>query len=204
MKSNRFLAKNLFDAVGGALGFLFLLPALGVIALGIKLTSRGPALFKQERVGKDGKLFYILKFRTMVEDAEEKGLKITVGQDPRVTPLGGFLRRFKLDELPQIINILKGEMSFVGPRPEVPHYVALYDQAQRRVLSIKPGVTDLASIKFRRESEILGQAEDPEKTYIEEIMPQKLKINLEYVEKASLSYDLKLIWLTLQEVFLDR
>lgn len=204
MVRNRFSAKNLFDAVFGLLGFVVLLPVLALISLGIRLTSAGPALFRQERVGKDGKLFQILKFRTMVKDAEEIGLKITVGKDPRVTPLGQFLRRFKLDELPQIVNILKGEMSFVGPRPEVPRYVALYDEEQRKVLSIRPGVTDLASIKFRRESEILGRAEDPEKTYIEEIMPQKLRINLEYVEKASLSYDIRLIGLTLREVFFER
>lgn len=203
MTSNRLRTKNIFDAVFGLTGFVVLLPALAAIGLAIRLTSRGPALFRQERVGKDGKPFQILKFRTMVAQAEEQGLKITVGDDPRVTPLGSFLRRFKLDELPQIINILKGEMSFVGPRPEVPRYVALYDEDQRRVLTIRPGVTDLASIKFRRESEILGRSEDPEKTYIEEIMPQKLAINLEYVDQASLSYDLKLIAMTVKEVFLD-
>lgn len=204
MKADRFLAKDLFDAIFGLAGFIILLPALAVIAAAIRLTSPGPALFHQERVGRNGIPFDILKFRTMVARAEEQGLKITVGRDPRVTPLGEFLRRFKLDELPQILNILKGEMSFVGPRPEVPQYVALYTPAQRRVLSIKPGVTDLASIKFRRESELLGQSADPEKTYIEEIMPQKLAINLEYVDKASLSYDLRLIWMTLREVFFER
>ncbi len=204
MKADRFLAKDLFDAIFGLAGFIILLPALAVIAAAIRLTSPGPALFRQERVGRNGIPFDILKFRTMVARAEEQGLKITVGRDPRVTPLGEFLRRFKLDELPQILNILKGEMSFVGPRPEVPQYVALYTPAQRRVLSIKPGVTDLASIKFRRESELLGQSADPEKTYIEEIMPQKLAINLEYVDKASLSYDLRLIWMTLREVFFER
>lgn len=204
MKGDRFLAKDLFDAIFGLVGFLILLPALAVIAAAIRLTSPGPALFRQERVGKDGRLFHILKFRTMVARAEEQGLKITVGKDPRVTPLGEFLRRFKLDELPQILNILKGEMSFVGPRPEVPQYVELYTPEQRRVLSIKPGVTDLASIRFRNESELLGQSADPEKTYTEEIMPQKLAINLDYVDQASLSYDLRLIWMTLREVFFDR
>lgn len=201
MMDRRLYGKAVFDVVFGLLGLaVFILPLL-VIALAIKATSPGPVFFLQERVGRNGRPFKIFKFRTMVPDAEKLGLKITVGKDPRVTPLGAFLRRYKLDELPQILNIVKGEMSFVGPRPEVPRYVACYTLEQRKVLTIKPGVTDLASILFRHESELLGQSGDPEKTYLEEIMPRKLQINLEYVEKASLAYDVKLIAMTVREVF---
>ncbi|KAF5064296.1 sugar transferase [Proteiniclasticum sp. QWL-01] len=201
MKPSNSFAKSAFDRIFGVIGFVLLSPFLAVIALLVRLTSPGPVLFLQERVGKNGKPFRIMKFRTMVEGAEEMGLKITVGNDARVTRVGETLRKFKLDELPQILNIVKGEMSFVGPRPEVPKYVAHYTQEQKKVLSIKPGVTDLASIKYRKESELLGQSQDPEKTYLEEIMPEKLRINLDYVERASLAYDLRLLWMTVREVF---
>lgn len=201
MKPSNSFAKSAFDRIFGVIGFVLLSPFLAVIALLVRLTSPGPVLFLQERVGKNGKPFRIMKFRTMVEGAEEMGLKITVGNDARVTRVGETLRKFKLDELPQILNIVKGEMSFVGPRPEVPKYVAHYTQEQKKVLSIKPGVTDLASIKYRKESELLGQSMDPEKTYLEEIMPEKLRINLDYVERASLAYDLRLLWMTVREVF---
>lgn len=201
MKPSNSFAKSAFDRIFGVIGFVLLSPFLAVIALLVRLTSPGPVLFLQERVGKNGKPFRIMKFRTMVEGAEEMGLKITVGNDARVTRVGETLRKFKLDELPQILNIVKGEMSFVGPRPEVPKYVAHYTQEQKKVLSIKPGVTDLASIKYRKESELLGQSQDPEKTYLEEIMPEKLRINLDYVERASLAYDLRLLWRTVREVF---
>ena len=162
MKPSNSFAKSAFDRIFGVIGFVLLSPFLAVIALLVRLTSPGPVLFLQERVGKNGKPFRIMKFRTMVEGAEEMGLKITVGNDARVTRVGETLRKFKLDELPQILNIVKGEMSFVGPRPEVPKYVAHYTQEQKKVLSIKPGVTDLASIKYRKESELLGQSQDPE------------------------------------------
>lgn len=201
MKPSNSFAKSAFDRIFGVIGFVLLSPFLAVIALLVRLTSPGPVLFLQERVGKNGKPFRIMKFRTMVEGAEEMGLKITVGNDARVTRVGETLRKFKLDELPQILNIVKGEMSFVGPRPEVPKYVAHYTQEQKKVLSIKPGVTDLASIKYRKESELLGQSQDPEKTYLEEIMPEKLRINLDYVERASLAYDVRLLWMTVREVF---
>lgn len=201
MNRRRLYGKAVFDTVFGILGLVLLCLPLGVIALAVKATSPGPVFFLQERVGKDGRLFKIIKFRTMVPDAEKLGLKITVGHDPRVTPLGTVLRQYKLDELPQILNIVKGEMSFVGPRPEVPRYVALYTKEQRQVLTIRPGVTDLASIRFRNEAEMLGEAEDPEETYLKKILPQKLKINLEYVEKASLAYDIKLIAMTVKAVF---
>lgn len=201
MKPSNSFAKSAFDRIFGVIGFVLLSPFLAVIALLVRLTSPGPVLFLQERVGKNGKPFRIMKFRTMVEGAEEMGLKITVGNDARVTRVGETLRKFKLDELPQILNIVKGEMSFVGPRPEVPKYVAHYTQEQKKVLSIKPGVTDLASIKYRKESELLGQSQDPEITYLEEIMPEKLRINLDYVERASLAYDLRLLWMTVREVF---
>ncbi len=199
--NTRLLGKNLFDLVFGLLGLIILSPVLLLIAAVIKLTSPGPVFFLQERVGKDGKPFKIFKFRTMIPDAEKHGLKITVGKDHRVTGVGEFLRKYKLDELPQIINIVRGEMSFVGPRPEVPRYVAHYSEAERRVLSVRPGVTDLASIKYRKEHELLGESSDPEKTYIEEIMPEKLRINLEYVENAAFHNDVKLLWQTVKAVF---
>lgn len=193
--------KALFDFLFGLVVLVLLLIPMAIIALAIKLTSKGPVLFLQERVGKTGRPFNIMKFRTMVPDAEKRGMKITVGKDPRITGVGHFLRKYKLDELPQIFNILKGDMSFVGPRPEVPKYVAHYTPEQRRVLSVKPGVTDLASVTYKRESEILGESRDPEQAYLKEIMPAKLAINLDYVDNMSLLRDLKLIALTVKEVF---
>ncbi|PKK38871.1 Lipid carrier : UDP-N-acetylgalactosaminyltransferase [Clostridiaceae bacterium JG1575] len=196
--------KYLLDAVFGTLGLIALSPVLLTIAVVIKATSKGPVFFLQKRVGRYGKPFQIYKFRTMEPNAEEMGLKITVGEDPRVTQVGRFLRRYKLDETPQIINIVKGDMSFVGPRPEVPQYVDLYSKKERQVLSIRPGVTDLASIRYRRENEVLAHAQNPEKTYIEEIMPAKLAINLEYVANASFRYDAQLILKTIRAVFFNR
>ncbi len=198
------IGKNIFDFVFSVIGFVILIPFFIIIGLIIILTSKGPALFRQVRIGKDEEPFEILKFRTMIVNAESMGLKITVGKDKRVTPIGEFLRKYKIDEFPQIINVLKGEMSFVGPRPEVPKYVSLYNEEQKRVLSIKPGITDLASIKFRKENELLSESQNPEKTYIEEIMPEKLRINLEYVNNASLWYDIKLIFNTIGSVFFNR
>lgn len=193
--------KNIFDFIFGLIGLIILSPIILIISIIVKMTSDGPVFFLQKRVGLNGKPFSIFKFRTMVDNAENKGLKITTDSDERITKVGSFLRKFKLDELPQIFNILNGDMSFVGPRPEVPKYVSLYTLEQRRVLTVKPGVTDLASIIFKNENELLGQSEDPERTYIEKIMPEKLRINLEYVENISLLNDIRLIFKTIKEVF---
>ncbi|MFB0919136.1 MAG: sugar transferase [Clostridiaceae bacterium] len=195
------LWKDIFDLVLGIIGFILLSPILVIISVLVVFTSKGPAFFKQDRVGKNGRVFGIYKFRTMITNAEDVGLKLTIGDDPRITSVGKVLRKYKLDELTQIINIVIGDMSFVGPRPEVPKYVAMYNPEQRKVLIVKPGVTDLASIKFRNENEILGKSKDPEKTYIEKIMPEKLRINLEYVENISLLNDIRLILKTIKEVF---
>jgi lipopolysaccharide/colanic/teichoic acid biosynthesis glycosyltransferase len=181
--------KRLFDIFWAALGLLVLSPLFFVIALLIKVGDGGPVFFRQERVGYQGAPFHIWKFRTMVVDADKGDRQLTVGRDPRITRVGHFLRRFKLDELPQLVNVLLGEMSFVGPRPEVPRYVALYNEEQRQVLNLVPGVTDEASIAYRRESDLLASASDPESLYIEEIMPQKIAINLLYAERANLWAD---------------
>ncbi len=178
-------SKRIFDLFFTLLGLPFLLPIFMIIALLIKLEDGGPVFFIQKRIGYKGKPFLMWKFRTMVVDAEKKGGLITVGKDSRITKVGYFLRKFKLDEFPQLINVLKGEMSLVGPRPEVEKYVNLYTPEQRLVLDLLPGMTDLASIKYVNESEILVQAEDPEKIYIEMIMPEKIKLNLEYAKIAS-------------------
>ena len=149
----------------------------------VKTDSKGPVIYKQTRVGKNGKDFSVLKFRSMKQDSESKGLLTVGGKDPRITKTGYFIRKYKLDELPQLINVLKGDMSFVGPRPEVRKYVLLYDEVQKKVLDVNPGITDVASIKYRNENELLEGSDDPESFYIKEIMPVKLKMNLEYLLK---------------------
>lgn len=185
--------KRLFDILASGIGIIILSPVLLIIALRIKTGSDGPVFFKQVRVGKDGKEFEILKFRTMVVDAEKMGRQITVGADNRITKVGGFLRKYKLDELPQLFNVFKGDMSLVGPRPEVPRYVKLYTEEQRKVLNVKPGITDLASIRYRDENELLGKAENPDEFYINTIMPDKLALNLEYINKSNVFYDIYII-----------
>ncbi|MDK2901607.1 MAG: hypothetical protein PWR14_511 [Thermosediminibacterales bacterium] len=187
------ILKRIFDIVFSLLGLIVLLPVFLIITIVIKMDSKGPVFFKQVRVGKDGKKFKILKFRTMVIDAEKKGMQITVGRDSRITKSGYFLRKFKLDELPQLINVLLGDMSFVGPRPEVPKYVAMYDENQKSVLKVKPGITDIASIEYRDENILLAQSDEPEKTYIEEVMPRKLELNCQYIRNISVVYDIRLI-----------
>ena len=159
--------------------------------------SKGGALYRQTRVGRDGREFKLLKFRTMRKDADKIGGLITIGEDDRVTRIGCFLRKYKIDELPQFLNIIKGDMSIVGPRPEVPKYVALYNERQRRVLSVRPGLTDYASIEYISENEMLANSTDPDRTYIEEIMPAKLELNLKYIENQSVMEDLRLIFKTL-------
>lgn len=191
-------SKRAFDLLWTVPGLILLSPFLLSIAAAIKWSDRGPVFFRQERVGQDGRPFRICKFRTMVVNAEQIGASLTVGaRDPRITPVGYWLRRYKLDELPQLVNVVRGEMSLVGPRPEVPRYVALYDEEQKKVLALKPGITDPASIKYRNESEILAQCEDPEKTYTEQIMPDKIQMNLTYAGQATRWSDLKIILTTL-------
>jgi lipopolysaccharide/colanic/teichoic acid biosynthesis glycosyltransferase len=191
------MAKRLFDITLSLLALVLLCPLLLAVALWVRLDSPGPVLFRQQRVGRGGRLFGILKFRTMQVNAEAAGLQITVGQDPRITSAGRWLRRSKLDELPQLLNVLRGEMSMVGPRPEVPRYVALYPADQRAtVLSVRPGITDLASLAFRDESTLLARSTDPERTYVEEILPIKLLHACDYVARRSLWLDLRILALT--------
>lgn len=191
------ITKRVFDIVACVTAGLVLCPLWLCIGLAVACGSKGGAFYRQTRVGRNGKEFKLLKFRTMRQDADKIGGLITVGEDSRVTRIGKFLRNYKLDELPQFLNIIKGDMSIVGPRPEVPKYVALYDERQRRVLSVRPGLTDYASIEYISENELLAQSADPDKTYIEEIMPAKLELNLKYIDNQSIMEDLRLIFKTL-------
>lgn len=197
----RLRRKRLFDIVCAALGLLVLSPVLLVCALLVGLTSPGGVLFRQERIGKDGVPFIIYKFRSMRKD--NAGLKISTSRDTRITPVGRVLRKTKLDELPQLWNVLKGDMSFVGPRPEVREYTDLYTSEQRQVLLVRPGITGLASIRYRNENELLTASSDPNRTYIEEVMPAKLALDLNYIPRACVSYDIKLILETLVAVVRD-
>lgn len=197
----RLLRKRAFDIVCAALGLLVLSPVLLLCALLVGLTSPGGVLFRQERVGKDGVPFTIYKFRSMRKD--NAGLKISTSSDSRITPVGRVLRKTKLDELPQLWNVLKGDMSFVGPRPEVREYTDLYTPEQRQVLLVRPGITGLASIRYRNENDLLSASTDPNRTYIEEVMPAKLALDLEYIPRACVSYDIKLILKTLVTVVRD-
>ena len=186
--------KRAFDIACSLLGLIVLSPLLLVVSLLVAVTSPGGVFFRQERIGKGGKPFRIFKFRSMRKD--NAGLKITTGNDSRITPVGRFLRKSKIDELPQLINVLLGDMSFVGPRPEVADYVDLYTPYQRQVLLVRPGITGLASIRFRNENDLLTASADPNRTYIEEIMPRKIDLDLEYIPHASVLYDIKLIFQT--------
>ncbi len=192
--------KRVFDIVASLLALLLLAPFLVVIAFLVALTSPGGAFFRQERVGRGGVPFQLLKFRSMRPDSEAKGQITIGGRDPRITGVGYFLRRSKLDELPQLINVLLGDMSVVGPRPEVPRYVALYSAEQRNVLNVRPGITSLASIAYIDENEVLGRSKDPERTYIEEVMPAKLALDLRYVREQSLLLDLRIIGRTIARI----
>ncbi len=192
------MTKRLFDITLAGLALLLLAPLLLLLALWIKLDSTGPALFRQERVGRGGRLFRIRKLRTMAHDPSHAGPGITVGQDERITRAGHFLRRSKLDELPQLLDVLQGHMSLVGPRPELPQYVALYPTALRdKILSVRPGITDLASIEYRDEGELLAKAVDPEREYREVVLPAKLKLSARYVEEAGTLSDLRILLRTL-------
>jgi lipopolysaccharide/colanic/teichoic acid biosynthesis glycosyltransferase len=191
------MAKRVFDWLASSLGLLLLAPVLVFLSVWIKLDSQGPVFFRQERVGLAGRTFKIHKFRTMVTDAEKKGLQITVGADARVTRVGHWLRKYKLDELPQLLDVWLGRMSLVGPRPEVPRYVACYPADVRDlVLSVRPGITDRASIEFKDENEILGRAADPHTAYVNEVLPIKLRYYVEYVNTRSLLGDIFLIFKT--------
>ena len=189
-----------FDFVLSLVGLVILAPIFIVLAAWIKIDSVGPVFYKQIRVGQNGKDFGLFKFRSMVVDADKKGLITVGGRDPRITRSGYFIRKYKLDELPQLINVLVGDMSLVGPRPEVRKYVELYDDDQNKVLSVKPGITDYASIEYMDENEILGKSTDPEKTYIKEIMPEKIKYNMKYIKNRSLIEYFKIIFLTVLKI----
>ena len=189
--------KRVFDIAVAFLGISLLLPLLLLVAVLVKLDSPGPVFFAQKRIGKGFRPFFIYKFRTMVHDAPRKGGSITVGADPRITRVGRILRKAKIDELPQLINILRGEMSFVGPRPEVPQYVELFRQDYEEILNVLPGITDLASLKYRDEAEVLRHAENPEEEYVKHVLPDKIRLAKEYLRRSSLYFDMTLIFKTL-------
>jgi lipopolysaccharide/colanic/teichoic acid biosynthesis glycosyltransferase len=194
-------AKRALDGVAAALGLVVLSPLLAVLAAAIKLESDGPVLYAAPRVGKDGAIFRMYKFRTMVSNADKIGGSSTPDDDPRITRTGKFLRRTKLDELPQLLNVLNGTMSLVGPRPQVKWAVDLYTPEQRRVLTVRPGITDYASLKFPNEGEILRGSTDPDRDYMEKIHPEKMRLSLEYLDKRSLGVDLGIIFRTLAAIF---
>ena len=196
--------KRLFDIVASGLGLIVLSPLFIILAIWIKLDSKGPVFYRQVRVGYKNKDFRIFKFRSMRVGADKGSLVTIGGHDPRVTRSGYFIRKFKFDELPQLINVFLGDMSLVGPRPEVRHYVDYWTSEQMRVLDVRPGITDPASIKFRNENELMEKAEDPEKYYIEVIMQEKIKLYLEYVEKHSFLYDIGLIFNTFWVIVKER
>jgi lipopolysaccharide/colanic/teichoic acid biosynthesis glycosyltransferase len=199
------MPKRIFDLVFSALALLLLAPVFALIALAIRWDTPGPVFFRQDRVGRGGRPFRIRKFRTMVVDAPALGPAITIGQDPRITRVGAWLRRTKLDELPQLMDVLQGHMSLVGPRPEVPQYVALYPPDLReRVLAVRPGITDPVSLKLADEARVLAASADPERTYREELLPAKLREAVAYAEQASLWSDLRIIWATARVLWLGR
>ena len=195
------MAKRLFDIISSSIGLLCLAPVFVVMAVWIKLDSRGPVFYRQTRVGRHGRDFTMFKFRSM-RVGSDNGLQITVGErDPRITRSGYFIRRYKIDELPQLINVFLGDMSIVGPRPEVRKYVDLYSEEQRNVFQVRPGITDPASIKYRNENELLSLVDAPESYYIDVIMPDKLTVNLEYVRHQTFMGDIKIIFNTLLKIF---
>ena len=191
--------KRLFDILFSLIVLLIGLPFGLLIALAIVVDSRGHVIYKQKRVGRSNVDFWLYKFRTMQEESDHGSL-LTVGDDMRITKTGTFLRKYKIDEFPQFLNILKGEMSIVGPRPEVRKYVALYTPEQMRVLSVRPGLTDYASIRYVNENELLAKSDNPEQTYIQEIMPDKLALNLQYIDEQSIWVDLRIIFKTLKAI----
>jgi len=196
--------KRLFDVLASGVGLIVLSPLFLILAIWIKLDSKGPVFYRQVRVGRNNKDFRIFKFRSMRVGADKGSLVTIGGHDSRITRSGYFIRKFKFDELPQLINVFVGDMSLVGPRPEVRHYVDYWTPEQMHVLDVRPGITDPASIKFRNENELMGKAEDPEKYYIEVIMQEKIKLYLEYVDKHNLWYDLALIFNTFWVIIEER
>ena len=193
--------KRTFDTIAATAGLILLSPVIAGIAIAISRGSKGPLLYRGTRVGLNGKTFHMLKFRTMVVDADMIGGSSTPEDDPRVTPIGKTLRRYKLDELPQLVNVLKGDMSFVGPRPQVQWAVDLYTPQEREILKVRPGITDEASLRFSNEAEILKGSKDPDKDYIEKIHPEKMRLSLEYVRNRSFSGDLSIIARTAGAIF---
>lgn len=189
-----------FDFIFSLCGIVFLSPVFLILYLAIRLESKGGGFYKQLRVGLDGKDFYVYKFRSMRTGADKQGLITVGGRDPRITRIGYFIRKYKLDELPQFFNVLKGDMSLVGPRPEVRKYVDLYTDEQRGVLSVCPGITDYASIEYVDENTILGQADDADKAYIEQILPDKIRYNMKYINHRSVKEYFKIIFLTIWSI----
>lgn len=194
------MLKRIFDIVCSFIGLMILSPILLIISLAIIINNGFPVFYFQTRVGKNNRDFKLFKFRTMYKDADKKGLLTVGGRDPRVTPIGYYLRKYKLDELPQLLNVLFGSMSLVGPRPEVRKYVDMYNDEQKRVLLAKPGITDYASLEYFSENELLAKSPEPEKTYINEVMPAKLALNMKYIEQQNLLVDLSIIFATIRKI----
>jgi lipopolysaccharide/colanic/teichoic acid biosynthesis glycosyltransferase len=198
------MTKRALDIVGAAAGLLVLAPVFAVVAVLIKLDSPGPVIFRQQRIGRGFRPFWIYKFRTMVQDAPARGALVTVGQDPRITRIGRLLRQSKIDELPQLWNVLTGDMALVGPRPEVPRYVELFRRDYEEILRVRPGLTDLASLKYSDEAAVLGQSEDPEGEYLRRLLPDKVRLAKEYIQRSSIGYDIRLIGRTMVKLFAYR
>ena len=198
------MLKRLFDLLLSSVGLILLSPIILVLALLIKLHDRGPVFYRGERVGRGDTIFRIYKFRSMVVNAEKTGVSSTTKEDPRVTPVGRFLRKTKLDELPQLINVLKGEMSIVGPRPEVKKFTDLYDDKEKVLLELQPGITDYASLWDINEAEVLAGSSDPDKDYMEKIRPEKIRLQLKYWRERSLWTDIKIVLLTIRKMLTGR
>ena len=192
--------KRIFDIVASGIGLILLSPLFVILAIWVKCDSIGPVFYKQVRVGRNNMDFQLFKFRSMRVGSDKKGLITVGGHDPRITRSGYYIRKYKLDEFPQLINVFKGDMSLVGPRPEVRKYVDMYTEEQMHVLDVRPGITDLASIRYRNENELLERVNDPDKYYVEVIMPDKLRINLEYVARHSFTFDIRLIFQTFRAI----
>jgi len=193
--------KRTFDIGVSFVGLILLSPLMLLAALAIKLDSPGPIMFRQKRIGKGFRPFLIYKFRTMVQGASDRRRSLTVGDDPRITSSGRFLRRTKIDEIPQLINVLKGDMSFVGPRPEVPEFVELFREDYEEILTVRPGITDLASVKYRDEAAVLGHCNNPQEEYLRHVLPDKINLNKEYIRRSSFFFDLTLILKTVRKLF---
>ncbi|MEG0692151.1 MAG: sugar transferase [Oscillospiraceae bacterium] len=200
-KQGTLIIKHMIDVILCGVVFIITLPFFILFSILIKFTSKGPVFFKQERIGRDLKTFHILKFRTMVKDADKKGIQLTTGNDSRITPFGKFLRAINMDEMPQLLNVIKGDMSIIGTRPEVKRYVDVYSDEMLATLLIRPGMVSLASVKYKNENDMLTSASDPEQTYIKEILPDKMKYNLEYLRRLSFGEDLSILGKTIACVF---